>query len=305
MADPAFHRQVTIKDSVREAYFAAVASVKSEMLTSEEFRSRPDYRQCLEEEMNDTSPEMIAAVQAWLKDVKNNVYSFETDAGKADMITGKVAVNYQWAGDGVYTMDQAEEDGFTLAWAVPEESTDIYFDGWVMLEKGIREDERKQHAAEAFINFLSRPDNAIRNMCYIGYTSVLSGGDDPRMFEYAQYNYEAEDDEEETIEYDLSYFFADPEKPEEKDGSFVITAPLEQADRQLSASYPSEEVIRRSSIMVYFNDQQSRDINSMWVNVRCFDIRDVPVPVWIILALAALALGWAGARHLAEKSGKK
>ena len=44
-------------------------------------------------------------------------------------------------------------------------------------------------------------------MYYIGYTSVLSGGEDPRLFEYAQYNYEAEDDEEDTVEYDLSYFF--------------------------------------------------------------------------------------------------
>ena len=301
LADPAFHRQVTIKDSVREAYFAAVASIKSDLLTSEEFRSRPDYSQRLEEEMNDTSPEMIAAVQEWLKDVKNNVYSFETDAGKADMITGKVAVNYQWSGDGVYTMDQADEDGFTLAWSVPKESTDIYFDGWVMLEKGIREEERKQHAAEAFINFLSRPDNAIRNMYYIGYTSVLSGGDDPRMFEYAQYNYEAEDDEEETIEYDLSYFFADRRKSAQEESAFVITAPLEQADRQLSASYPPEEVINRSSIMVYFDEQQSRDINSMWVNVRCFDIRDVPAFCWIILVCAALALGWAASGRIKEK----
>ena len=89
--------------------------------------------------------------------------------------TGKVVANYQWSGDAVYTMDQADEDEYTLNFAVPEESTNIYFDGWVMLKSGIGQDPAKQHAAEAFINFCSRPDNAVRNMYYIGYTSAISG----------------------------------------------------------------------------------------------------------------------------------
>lgn len=185
--NPDYKRQVTIKDNVRDSYFAAVGALKSDLLTSDSFRNDPDYRQKLVDEMNDTSPETIQAVQDYLQDVKNNAYSFETDSGKADMITGKVLANYQWSGDAVYTMDQAEEDGVFLDYAVPEESTNIYFDGWVMLKSGIGEDKDKQQAAEAFINFNSRPDNAIRNMYYIGYTSVISGGDDPRVFEYADW----------------------------------------------------------------------------------------------------------------------
>ncbi len=280
LADPAFKRQVTIKDNVRDSYFAAVGAIKSDLLTSEEFRSAPDYKKRLEEEMNDTSPEMIAQVQDWLKEVKDNVYSFETDAGKADMITGKVAVNYQWSGDAVYTLDQADEDDFTLCFSVPRESTDIYFDGWIMLKRGISQDPRKQHAAEAFINFVSRPDNAVRNMYYIGYTSVISGGDDPRILEYAQYNYEAEDDEEETVDYDLAYFFAGED---DDSGEYMITAPAEQMNRQLYAAYPPADVIERSSIMTYFNDEQNAEINRMWVNVRCFDIRNAPVWGWVLL----------------------
>lgn len=50
------------------------------------------------------------------------------------MITGKVVANYQWSGDAVYAMDQAEEDGVKLDFAVPEECTNLYFDGWVMLK---------------------------------------------------------------------------------------------------------------------------------------------------------------------------
>ena len=289
LGDPAFRHRVTIKDNVRDSYFAAVGAVKSDLLTSEEFISSPDYALRLEEEMNDTSPEMIARVQEYLKDVKDNVYSFETDSGKADMITGKVALNYQWSGDAVYTLDQADEDDFTLEFAVPMESTNIYFDGWVMLQCGINGDPDRQHAAEAFINFLSRPDNVIRNMYYIGYTSVLSGGEDPRILEYAQYNYEAEDDEEETAEYDLGYFFAEEGSGDE---DYVLTVPSEQLHRQLSGAYPSEDVIRRSSIMTYFNEEQNAAINQMWINVRCLDIREFPAAGWLVLAAAAGAVIW-------------
>ena len=53
--DPAYQRKITIKDNVRDSYFAAVGAIKSGMLTSEEFVGAPDYRKRLEEEMNDTS----------------------------------------------------------------------------------------------------------------------------------------------------------------------------------------------------------------------------------------------------------
>ncbi len=180
--NPDFKRRVTIKDSVRECYFAAVGALEHDLLTSDDFINDPDYQQKLEDVMNDTSPEMIARVQDWLQSMKNNVYSFETDSGKADMITGKVLANYQWSGDAVYTMDQADEDDFKLDFAIPEESTNIYFDGWVMLRSGIGNDAAKQQAAEAFINFISRPDNAIRNMYYIGYTYVSYRPGDPILF---------------------------------------------------------------------------------------------------------------------------
>ena len=94
----------------------------------------------------------------------------------------------------VYAMDQAEEDGVKLDFAVPEECTNLYFDGWVMLKNGIDGDADRKQAAEAFINFVSRPDNAVRNMYYIGYTSVIAGGDDDTVYSYLDYTYGAEDD---------------------------------------------------------------------------------------------------------------
>lgn len=302
LSNPKFSRQVTIKDNVRDSYFAAVGAIKADLLTSPEFLSLPDYSQWLEEEMNDTSPEMIAQVQDYLQMCKDNVYSFETDSGKSDMITGKVVANYQWSGDGVYSLDQAAEDDFDLAFAVPVESTNIYFDGWIMLKDGIRDNAAKQHAAEAFINFCSRPDNVVRNMYYIGYTSVISGGDDPTIFEYADYNYSAEEDEEETSEYDLGYFF---EEEGEASGEYVIEASADMLERQLYAAYPPDDVMRRSSIMTCFDEEQTRAINQMWINVRCYNIKKVPVWGWIISALVLAGVVYLAVRRLQSANRRK
>jgi spermidine/putrescine transport system substrate-binding protein len=281
LENKAFNRQITMKDNVRDAYFAAVGALKSDLLTTEEFLNRKDYGLALQEEMNDVSQGTVEQVQDYLQTIKDNLYSFETDSGKADMITGKVVANYQWSGDAVYAMDQAEEDEYYLNFAIPREATNIYFDGWIMLKNGIGGDAEKQHAAEAFINFISRPDSVIRNMYYIGYTSAISGGEDDRIFEYLDWNYGAEEDEEETVDYPVGYFFSG----EKDDEDYVLTVPEEQLQRQLSAQYPSEEVIRRASIMVYFNEEQSERINRMWIRVRCFNIENVPLWVWIALAL--------------------
>jgi spermidine/putrescine transport system substrate-binding protein len=282
LRNPEFRKRVTIKDSVRECYFAAVAALKGEELTSPSFREDPEYKKKLEQAVNDTSPEMIRKVQDWLQDMKDNVYSFEVDSGKADMVTGKVAANYQWSGDAVYTMDQAEADNYYLEFVEPEEASNIYFDGWIMLKRGIQGDPAKQQAAEAFINFVSRPDNAIRNMYYIGYTSFISGGEDPRIFEYLKWNYGADEDSKDTVDYDVSYFFTGND--DAVDPRYVLTVPEEQTRRQLGAQYPSTEDIRRTSIMQYFDDAQNQAINRMWVNVRCYNIRHLPWWGWCVIA---------------------
>lgn len=275
--NPKFSRQVTVKDNVRDTYFAALGVYKHDLLTSDEFVNASDYSNRLLEEMNDVSEDTIDDVGNLLQDVRDNVYAFETDSGKADIVSGKIVANYQWSGDAVYAMDQAEEDGVSLDFAIPEECTNLWFDGWVMLKSGISEDPRKQQAAEAFVNYVSRPDNAVRNMYYIGYTSVISGGDDDTIIDYVDYNFGAEEDEEDTFDYNLGYFFAGDENSED----YIVTAPMEQMNRQLTAQYPSAEDISHSAIMLCFDDDAAANINQMWIDVRCYNIKDVPVGIWI------------------------
>lgn len=275
LVDSKFKRQVTMKDNVRDAYFAAVGILKSDELTEMAMKPylcsdlakaealKKQYPANLRKAMNDTSPETIAAVQDILQKGKDNFYSFESDSGKADMITGKVVANYQWSGDAVYSLDQAEEDGYILNYAVPIECSNLWFDGWVMLKDGVGDNTEKKQACEAFVNYLSQPDNVVRNMYYIGYTSVIAGGNDNTLFEYAKWCYEAEEENTNTIDYDLSYFFNRED--------CVITAPADQEKRQLFAQYPPQYVLDRCSIMEYFGADTTKKLNQMWINVRCWD----------------------------------
>lgn len=295
--NPKFSKQITVKDNVRDSYFAAVGALQRDKLMDPEFRAQEDYSEQLKDIMNDVSPETIAKAQDLLQDIKDNVYSFETDSGKADMITGKVIANYQWSGDAVYAMDQAEEDGVQLDFAVPEECTNLYFDGWVMLKNGIAGDADRKQAAEAFINFVSRPDNAVRNMYYIGYTSVIAGGDDDTVYSYLDYTYGADDGEEDVVDYPLGYFFTG----DNTDPDYVLRAPAEQVDRQLAAQYPSQDAIERSAVMEYFDEDATKDINQMWINIRCYNINDVPVWAWFIVAAVIGALAGVIVYHKRSK----
>ena len=298
MSNEKFKRQITIKDNVRDAMFGALGAIKSDKLLSPAFQNQSDYQEQLAKEMNDTSDATLQKTQDYLQTIRDNAYSFETDSGKADMITGKVVAGYQWSGDAVYTLDQAEEDDVKLAFAVPKESTNLYFDGWVMLKSGINGNAEKKQAAESFINFISKPENAVRNMDYIGYTSVISGGDSDVVYDYVKWNYEAEDDEEDTVEYPLGYFFSG----KENDPKYMLTVPKEQTKRHLLAQYPTQEVMDRSAIMQYFDSSKNAKINQMWINVRCYNIHHIPVWAWVIAAaIIAVILGMFVRRHFKNK----
>lgn len=292
LADPKHKGQVTIKDNVRDSYFAALGILNEEELLQPDFVNSDNRLEQIAERMNRTDDETVAAAEDILKQMKENAYSFESDSGKADMVTGKVLANYQWSGDAVYTLDQAEIDDYTLAYAVPEECTNIWFDGWVMIRDGIAGNAAKQQAAEAFINFMSRPDNVVRNMYYIGYTSVIAGGDSDIIYAYADWCYGAEEDAENTIEYPVGFFFSG----DDSDPDYVITAEADQINRQLFAQYPPKDVLERAVVMQYFDQENNQKINQMWVNVRCFNLASLIWQDWtkigagVVIVLAAVVV---------------
>ncbi len=87
------------------------------------------------------------------------------------------------------------------------------------------------------------------------------------------------------MEYPVGYFFTG----DGEDAEYIVTAPAEQANRQLSAQYPSEEQISKSAVMWYFNDKANEEINRMWINVRCFNLNMISGRSWLIAGCVAAA----------------
>ena len=92
-------------------------------------------------------------------------------------------------------MGESEEirsEPIYLEYAIPESASNLWFDGWVLMNNSKNVD-----AATAFINFLSMPENVVRNMYYIGYTSCIAGDE---VFAYLEETYGADEEETETEE---------------------------------------------------------------------------------------------------------
>ncbi len=295
--DKRFKGRITAKDNVRDTYFAALGVTYQDKLMGLD-RTADDYISSLTAIFNATDEETISEVEPTLMNIKNNIYSFETDTGKSDMVHGKIWLNYAWSGDAVYALDLAEsgksedgedEDTAYLNYFVPEAGSNLFFDGWVMPKGANRE------AAEAFVNFMSMPQNAMRNSYYIGYTSVISG-EEQEMLDYADYFYGYYPEEEygegeeysEPVDYDLSYFFYGEDHAE--DEHISIPAEPEQAEkRQLFAQFPSPEVIARSAVMDYYDEEASVRINELWSRVKAESLEPWTIIV-IVIAIFAIAV---------------
>ena len=262
-----YYKKITAKDSVRDCYFAVRGMQTQKEILTKKFQNQSNYKERLSSLLNDTSDQSIQNAGMILSKIKDNVYSFETDSGKADLVSGKVVANLQWSGDGVYSMQQVEEEGIKLRYDVPKASTNLWFDGWCMLKAGIGKDKEKKQAAQAFVNYISRPDNVVRNMYYVGYTSVISGGEDKTIYDYIKYMYGSED--KKSIDYDLNYFF----QQNGDNYNYVMKTSEEMSKGQLYAQYPTQDVMRRSAVMTYFGDQANKKISRMWIDMRCFDPR--------------------------------
>ena len=295
--DEKYANMSTIKDSVRDSYFLGVAYVYEEELyelkeaydaTQKTEKDTADYNAAVTKIMNSTDPDTIEKVKNALIDLKQYLYGFEVDSGKQDMITGKISINFAWSGDAVFSMDDAEPytdengkhiDGIYLNYAVPEECSNIWFDGWVM-PKGANVE-----LAQKFIDFLSRPENAVANMNYIGYTSAVAG--DAVYEEMVDwYDESAEDtpgfdeDGNELVPYDLNYLFGGTGEYDD----YVIYVSEESLSRQISAQYPTEEVIARSAVMQHFDNETNAAVNEMWE-----EIKGLPIPLWAYIVIAVIA----------------
>ncbi|HWQ59040.1 MAG TPA: spermidine/putrescine ABC transporter substrate-binding protein, partial [Clostridia bacterium] len=107
----------------------------------------------------------IAAAEQALVEQKPLVLAYLGDSIKESMINGEGALAVVYSGDAIWCMDP-EEGNPDLAYAVPDEGSNVWFDNVVIPKTSDNSAE-----AEAFINFLCDAAVAKQNTEYIGYST--------------------------------------------------------------------------------------------------------------------------------------
>ena len=220
--------KILMKDSYRDAYGTAVIYAHAKELK--------EGTVTVEELMNDYSPRAMELAEKYLKALKPNIAGWEADFGKEMMTKGKAWLNMTWSGDAVWAMEEAEGVGIHLDYEVPAEGSNVWYDGWVIPKYA-----RNKKAASYFINYLCRPDVALRNMDACGYVSAVAT---PEILE-------AKIDT--TLSYfaDLSYFFGP-------------AADSIQIDK---VQYPDRTVVERCA-MIRDSGDKTELVLEMWSRVK-------------------------------------
>lgn len=225
LRNPAYMGKVLMKDAFRDVYTSLLIALNRDAIDSGEKQ--------IETLAFDTSEESIKLVEDYLNSFKESVAGWEADFGKEQMTKELAWMNLSWSGDAQWAIDEAAEIGMELRYAIPEEGSSVWFDGWVIPKyaKNIK-------AAEYFINFMCKPENAIRNMDMTGYVSAIGGNE----------ILEAMTDEEYSP-IDASYFFG----------------PQADSVHLNSVMYPDRRIIERCGMM---HDTDTEELLKMWSRIK-------------------------------------
>ena len=112
-------------------------------------------------------PAIMAAKQKLIEQKQSGVVkAYQVDETKDKMVAGEAALALVWSGDAQYAIDLNPD----LAYAVPEEGSNVWVDGMV-----IPKDAKNKENAEKLIDFLCRPEIAKANCEYVRYASPNAG----------------------------------------------------------------------------------------------------------------------------------
>lgn len=248
--DKKYAGKILMKDAYRDAYGTAIIYSHAKELA--------EGKVTVEQLMNDYSPEAMAIVEKYLKAMKPNIAGWEADFGKEMMTKNKAWINMTWSGDAMWAIEEADAVGVDLDYVVPKEGSNIWYDGWVIPKYA-----RNPEAASYFINFMCRPDIAIRNMDACGYVSAIAS---PEIME---------EKIDTTLTYysDLSYFFG-------PDADSI------QINR---IQYPDRSVVERCAMIRDFGDK-TKDVLEIWSRIKG-DNLGVGITILIFVVVGAMS-GW-------------
>ena len=119
-------------------------------------------------DINPQSTEEVDEVVEELKAQKPLVQAYVMDEIFDKMIGGEAAIGVIYSGEIMYIQDEvaAQNLPFSLEYVIPEEGTNVWLDSWV-----VPKNAKNKENAEKWINFLCRPDVAVKNFEYITYAT--------------------------------------------------------------------------------------------------------------------------------------
>ena len=144
--DEKYSGEILMIDSVRDAFAIAL--------------------QYLGYDLNSTKETELEEAKALLHKQYPLVQAYVIDQVRDKMIGGEAAIGVIYSGEAIYTSRENPD----LEYVVPKEGSNVWIDGWV-----IPKNSKNKENAEAFINFMCRPDIALMNFDYITYSTPNSG----------------------------------------------------------------------------------------------------------------------------------
>jgi spermidine/putrescine transport system substrate-binding protein len=226
LADPSYAGKLLMKDAFRDVYTTLLIALSKDKIESGEVDIR--------ELTFDASDESIALVENYINSFRDNIGGWEADFGKEQMTKELAWLNLSWSGDAAWAIEEAAEIGVELDYSIPKDGSVVWFDGWVIPKYA-----KNIEAARYFINFMCKPENAVRNMDVIGYVSTISSSE---VLEYMS-------DQESYEPIDVSYFF----------GEDAVSVPVDPI------MYPDSETIRYCGMM---HDTGTEELLKMWSRVK-------------------------------------
>lgn len=147
--DKKYEDSILMQDSVRDAFAVAL--------------------KYLGYSLNSTDLDELEAAKNLLIEQKSLVQAYVIDQVRDKMIGGEAALGVIYSGEALY----CQQENPDLDYVIPKEGTNIWIDSWV-----IPKNAKNVENAEAFINFLCRPDIAKMNFDYITYSIPNTAGRD-------------------------------------------------------------------------------------------------------------------------------
>lgn len=245
--NPKFKNQIFMKDAFRDVYTALLVAMNKDAIESGE--------KDLATITFDSSDESIAMIEDFLVAGKENYAGWEVDFGKEYMVQEKGWANLSWSGDASWCVAEAENAGVELDYVVPSDGSIVWLDGWVIPKYA-----KNVKAARYFINFLCRPEMALRNMDEIGYVSAIGGEE----------ILSAKQDSTKFAPEDATYFFGEA-------GYGVCIDPIQ---------YPEDAIIAHCGMM-HDSGDRTEQLQEMWSRVKGDSAN---VLTYVIVAVALLGL---------------